>query len=358
MRPAFELLAHRDPAQCGVRSGMLGPSVASLHRSAHAVLHGKTVIVGIPDERGVIANLGAPGAAAGPQAFREAFYRLYDSFFRRGPNEGRLLSSLVLDAGDVKLQDTIEDTHESLSEVVAACLEEGAELVLVVGGGHDFAYGSYKGHMEARVADNQHVLPLVNLDAHLDLRASEGGAINSGTAFRRIIEHYPAAIAHGRALLELGIQRERNPEELYSFARRHGVGVVEYVPFLHLWRHLSTGREVSPKEHVLDHLDLMNSFGWDRTRHSIHLSLCLDVFRSDLAPGTSASTPFGAPLEELGLVLSYLGRTALTRVLDLAELCPPRDINGQSSRLAAAIAHRFILMRQEHGSLVEPSSLS
>jgi formiminoglutamase len=327
-------------------------------------LAGKYVILGVPDDRGVANNGGHLGAAQGPAAFREAFYCLYDSPLRefcerthrpyaprerRGAGDApapRFLSDLVVDAGDIVLAPTIEETHERLATTVRDLLVLGAKRVHVLGGGHDFTYGSYKGHAAATTG----LLPIVNLDAHFDLRPVIDGVINSGTPFSRILEDFPSRLAGGRALLELGIQRERNPHSLYEAAASLHVPTVEFLPLLGVWRRVEDGSETSPLNHVLDHLDDCRTAGWSRDAGRLHLSLDLDVFSSAVAPGTSASTPLGASLEQLGPVLSYLGRVAHCGVVDIAELCPPRDAANQTARLAAGLVLKLIILREEYAS--------
>jgi len=366
-----------DPSVFGPREEALGQRARSLHTFSPALLQpaplrptnaepqgplaGCYVILGVPDDRGVVANKGNPGAAQGPSAFREAFYKLYDTPLRafcekthrpyaaRERAEGenrRMLGSFVVDAGDISLAPTVAETHERLAQCVRGLLLLGAKRVHVVGGGHDFSYGSFKGHAEATTG----VLPIVNLDAHFDLRPMENGVINSGTPFSRIVDSFPDRVAGGKALLELGIQRERNPHSLYDYALARGIPTVEYLSLLGEWRRVDDGKQCDPLTHVLDHLDDCRAFGWNRETGRTHLSIDLDVFHNGLAPGTSASTPFGVSLADVGPVLSFLGRVSHCAVVDIAELCPPRDVASQTARLAAALVYKLILLREEYAS--------
>jgi formiminoglutamase len=307
-------------------------------------LNGKCVLLGVGDERGVAFNHGHAGASHGPTAFRKAFYSLYDCRMRN--IEQSTLSQHIVDVGNLKLESTISETHFALMETVNWILQQKPEILFVVGGGHDFAYGTYAGH--AQTAGG--ILPLVNLDAHLDLRQlGPQGEINSGTPFRRIIEMHSDHISDGRALLELGIQRERNPQSLFDYASEHKVNVVEFLPLQRQWRNVKSGHEGSPQEHVQKHLEQCESLGWKRDAGNVHLSIDMDVFSQNLAPGTSASTPFGATLEMLGPVFSHFGKSSRCRVVDIAELCPNRDVNEITARLAAQIAYNMMCLREEVG---------
>jgi formiminoglutamase len=325
----------------------------------------KFVIVGFPDDRGIQNNGGRPGAKDGPTAFRKAFYKLYDTPQRefclesrkflstkQSQNQPKMISDRILDLGDVKLKDSIEESHEGLAQVVSEALKRGAEMVFVVGGGHDFTYGSYLGHVRGSALGR--AIPIINLDAHLDLRPVENRVINSGTPFYRIIEELGHAIQKGKGLLELGIQRDRNPESLYRYAAQKGVGVVEYNAILDEWLEITHGRSTSPLDHLLDHLDRCHGFGWDRLTDFLHLSIDLDVFHQATAPGTSASTPFGVLFRQFGEVFSFLGRTRFTRVVDVAELSPAHDVGDQTAKLAAGLVYQLITLRQEHKNYSGP----
>jgi formiminoglutamase len=308
--------------------------------NARAALKNKVIIVGIPDDRGVKVNGGKPGAADGPNSFRKNFYALNNTKIK-GSN-GLFLGDEIVDAGDIVLEKTIEKTHENLARVVKFFLHHGVALVAVVGGGHDFSYGSYLGHASASGG----TVPIVNFDAHFDLRPlsqTDTGSenINSGTPFFRIIENLPQHIASGKALLEIGIQRERNSEFLYNYAHQKGVSVVEFDAFNRQHKVWPLEMPVNILEHTKDFLDSCNGFGWHKVQNKIHCSIDLDVFAQSIAPGTSASTPFGFDLIDAGAVLSYFSENRLARVLDIAELCPPRDTLDTTARLAASLVYRF-----------------
>jgi formiminoglutamase len=298
-------------------------------------LQDKLVIVGIPDDRGVALNFGHGGASGGPESFRQAFYRLYDTRL----NDVEWFGSKWVDLGDVVLADEIAETHARLAEVVHAVLSRGARRVHVVGGGHDFSFGSYSGHLR----NCQGVLPIVNFDGHFDLRPVQGGEINSGTPFRRVIENHPQRIADGRALCEIGIQRERNPQSLWDFALAHGVSVAEYCAGRRPWRfwNFANNENRSVEEQLnawLDHWSSQKDFSG-----SLHLSLDLDVFHVAAAMGTSASTSFGVPVETLWPCVEDVMSRKMCRVVDVAELCPARDSQMQTARLAAALLLRGAL---------------
>jgi formiminoglutamase len=329
LKTRLELFTPFTPTSLHTKPETLGQSVHSLVGLSEKDIHNKIILIGFPDDRGVLANHGNSGAKEGPAAFRKAFYSLYDTHVPG--NIGRE----IVDAGNIALGNDIASSHEKLALAVQFFLEHSAKLVIVIGGGHDFSFGSFKGHVSAIPG----IIPIINLDAHLDLRPVENGSINSGTPFFRILEHFPHAIAKGKALLELGIQKDRNPPSLFEYAKQHHVKVVEFDKGT--WLEMRHG-EKTALGYMQDHLSDCTLLGWDHTKGGIHYSLDLDVFSSTLAPGTSAATPFGCNLDDILEATERLMKLANLRVFDIAELCPARDFNGQTARLAAGIVYRAI----------------
>lgn len=295
----------------------------------------KHVIVGVPDDRGVALNFGHTGAASGPDAFRQAFFRLYDVRMQ----DDSWCGSRWVDAGDIVLRDGIAETHVVLAEVVHKILSAGAARVYVIGGGHDFSFGSYAGHVKSC----QGIVPILNFDAHFDLRPVTEGVINSGTPFRRVIESLGHRIADGRALFEIGIQRERNPQSLWDYALSKGVSVAEYTAGREAWRFWNTNVDAKrPLAEQISEWLTLQSHASGFSGH-LHLSIDLDVFNVAAAMGTSASTSFGLPVETLWPCMEDVLSRKICRVVDVAELCPARDVQAQTARLAAALVFRGAL---------------
>jgi len=356
VKDIVELLTPFFPDELNTRPETLGQSVLSLSKIDMRNLEGKIIILGIPDDRGIALNKGHLGAKEGPNSFRKAFYSLYcgKNFL---VDAGR-----IIDAGNIILTANIATTHSRLALVVSSLLKAKASKIIVIGGGHDFSFGSYSGIFNFSGT----IIPIVNYDAHFDLRPVENGQINSGTPFYRIIETFPSAILDGQALLEVGIQKDRNPQSLYQYAKKKKVGVIELngndwelnETTLHHSNPTHEGEKKNqsetendshkahsphnpiPLSYIDHHLNSCSKLGWKRATDPLHLSIDLDVFGSWLAPGTSASTPFGANLNCLLDSMTYLA--TLATVIDIAELCPPRDINDQTSRLAAGLVYRLI----------------
>lgn len=330
LTPVLSLASSLRPEMLGHHCSTIDPH-ADLESIAAGVAN-RFVILGVPDDRGVANNHGFVGASGGPEAFRSAFFRLYDTRCV----DGSWFGAQWVDFGDIALQDDIAATHLRLADVVEWILSCGARRVYVIGGGHDFSFGSFSGH--ARTCHG--TLPIVNFDAHFDLRPLSGGVVNSGTPFRRIIETHSDRVVKGRALLEIGIQRERNPQSLWDYAQDHGVAIAEYVAGRAPWRYFNFP-ESNNRSLDGQFVTWLNQWkGNSEGAGDIHLSIDLDVFHVAAAMGTSASTSFGVPVEILWPCMEYALSQRTCRVVDVAELCPARDIQMQTARLAASIVLR------------------
>ncbi|MGI9552375.1 MAG: formimidoylglutamase, partial [Aurantibacter sp.] len=135
----------------------------------------KTIaILGYACDEGVRRNQGRIGAVEGPSAIRKQLGRM--------PNHLDLETKL-LDVGSILCHDgDMEAAQSRLSEKVFQLLENKTFPILL-GGGHDIAYGHYNG-IKQYLGKNKSV-GIINFDAHFDLRKNEKGN-NSGTPFYQI----------------------------------------------------------------------------------------------------------------------------------------------------------------------------
>ncbi|MDB5226125.1 MAG: formimidoylglutamase [Bacteroidota bacterium] len=153
------------------------------------------VIIGIPEDIGVKANHGTGGTQTAWVSFLSSFFNVQDNQFLDFEN------ILLLGYFDFSsLPDKIKNKPvEYLRDAVSKIDKEVAELVqkiikcnkipIVIGGGHNNAYGNIKGaslglHEANKIKSAR--INLVNLDAHADLRALEGR--HSGNGFSYAIQ--------------------------------------------------------------------------------------------------------------------------------------------------------------------------
>ncbi|HVO19707.1 MAG TPA: formimidoylglutamase [Anaeromyxobacter sp.] len=269
-------------------------------------------LAGFACDAGVARNQGRTGAFEGPAALRAALGNL--AWHRRGP---------AWDAGDVVCAgDALEEAQAELGARVAGLLDQG-QLPVLLGGGHEIAYGSFLG-LAAHLAGQARPpsIGVVNVDAHLDLRA--GARSTSGTPFRQIAE---GCAARGLVLryLCLGVDEDANTAALLDFAARLGASWVAD-------RDLQGGDLAAARAPLSGLLASVDC---------VHLSVDLDALPSADAPGVSAPASRGVPLWVIETLVRQVVESGKLAVADVAELCPRLDADGRTARVAARLVARI-----------------
>jgi formiminoglutamase len=282
---------------------------------------GRTVLIGFPQDEGVRRNGGRVGAAEAPAEIRRWLYRLTPG----EPTDTRDLAQVPpLDAGDLRIGSDLETSQQLLAGVVAGVLERGA-VPIVLGGGHETAYGVFLGYVKAGLA-----VGIINVDAHLDVRPLTGGQGHSGSPFRQALEHESAALAR---YVCLGVQRQVTSREHLRYALDRGC-VIRFADEL----------QPSLAHHLAAEGGRIAGSG-----HAVHLSIDADAVHMVEVPGVSAPNPVGLAGHEVIGAARLAGSAPEVAGLDLVEINPRYDRDGQSARWAAVLVWNFLV-----GSLGRP----
>jgi len=255
-------------------------------------------LLGLADDRGVKLNGGRTGAAGGPDAFRAALsgYGAADSTALED------FAIPIFDLGNIVPGDSLAETHERVTETVAAMLDAGL-IPVGIGGGHDMTFPEVRAIIDHLVRPNGQTLDGVYFDAHLDVREDDG----SGMPFRRLIEH------GGIGRLQLfGFDPLSNTPAHLQWFTSNGGELVDWPP-----------TQWPPSE-------------------AQFVSICLDVIDMAQAPGVSAPHPTGWPAQQVADYAEAAGRMPSVCCFDIMELSPPNDENGRTARLAAHLFMRFL----------------
>ena len=267
-------------------------------------------LLGYACGEGVKRNQGRIGAFDGPDAIRKQLAKM--------PNHLKEATQL-LDIGSVKcLNEDMEDAQNLLSEKVFHLLQKKFFPILI-GGGHDIAYGHYNGIKRHFAKDKS--LGIINFDAHFDLRNNSTGN-NSGTPFYQIAQDCKSDGSDFHYLC-LGIRKDGNDTVLFETAKNLSVTYIERQQY-------SLRNAASVVRIILDFL---------REVDNVYVTIDLDGFSSAYAPGVSAPSPLGftpsVVLESLQLILDSKKLVSL----DIAEMNPKYDIDNQTAKLAASLVH-------------------
>lgn len=271
-------------------------------------------ILGYPDESGVKNVGGRLGAKEGPEKFKTYFLKLRGKW----PLQERMLS---FSAPEVS-SDLENNYRNAVQSGMTALKDLGPAGILVgVGGGHDNAYPWIKAIQNALPIKTR--LGCINLDAHFDLREYQT-LMTSGSPFRRLIDE---GILKGSNLVEFGIQSHCNGPELWEYAQKNKVKIVNFET-------LRNGKAVTRFNRELKLL---------RARCDVVLiSLDLDALSFAFCPGVSAPQAEGFTGSEVFQMLEMAGADKKVTSLGIFELAPALDFNDHTARLAAQSAWHFL----------------
>ncbi|UTW54723.1 formimidoylglutamase [Kordiimonas sp. SCSIO 12610] len=274
---------------------------------------GTNAIIGFACEAGVIRNKGRTGARHAPDAIRKSLFNL------SAPRE---IPSLT-DLGDITVDgDDLEAGQAMLAKHISNGLSKHNRL-LVLGGGHETAYGSYMG---LRTAYPDTKIGIINLDAHLDLRNIGEVGPSSGTPFNQIRMLDPKAFDY----LCLGVAEEANTQALFNRADEWGVNIV------------------SDKDLINDFSSAHSKIKATIARNDlIYLTIDMDLLPHYQAPGVSAPAPRGVPLATVEAILEQIIASCKSGdcripLIDIVEVSPSHDIANITAKTAAILARKLL----------------
>lgn len=275
------------------------------------------VLLGFCCDEGVRRNHGRVGAAKGPDQIRKALANMAVHFDEH--------KYTLYDGGDVICDNSdLEKAQRLLSSKVNLLLSNGYRPILL-GGGHEIAYGHFLGVNEY-VAQKLSSVGIINIDAHFDLRNYEQSG-HSGTPFLQVAQHL-ADNDTQFYYLTLGIDESANTKALFATARSLGANWVTNQDLL--IGDISHARQAIHRLlHVVD---------------TVYVTLDMDVFQAAYAPGVSATTAMGLDPSIVINLLTEIYATSQVISFDVAELNPDYDIDGRTARLAARMIYHVVGM--------------
>jgi formiminoglutamase len=290
-----------------------GPDALRWHQMVKALAPDSppgVVLIGFACDEGVRRNGGRVGAKDGPQAIRASLASL--AWHQHFP---------VYDAGDVRCDDgDMEGAQSRLAEGVASAIRAG-HRPLILGGGHETAWGTFQGIMSAKPDAN---LGIINIDAHFDLRADEPG--NSGTPFYQMAK-WCREQNRWFGYFPLGISPASNTEALFARARELNVS----------WRFDSDLTRLKLDAVLADVRTFVD--GSD----CVYLSVDLDVLSASVMPAVSAPAARGVALDSVVAVIeTVLKQQNKLVALDIVELNPAHDIDRRGAAVAARLVWQFL----------------
>lgn len=154
----------------------------------------KYVLLGIPEDIGIRANHGKPGAS---KAWQSAIKSLANIQINRFNDPSHLIMLGELDCKEwmqkasnidredpnyfTKMGDLVKEIDQVVAELIETIVSKN-KIPIIIGGGHNNAYGNIKGTAKAL----NKPIDVLNIDAHTDLRQLEHR--HSGNGFSYAIE--------------------------------------------------------------------------------------------------------------------------------------------------------------------------
>lgn len=262
----------------------------------------KCAIIGFPVDRGVRINGGRVGAAEAADVIRACLYKMTPDF-RKGDEHQDILQKTI-DLGNLQVPMQLDLAQDHLGEVVKACFADGI-FPIVLGGGHETAYGVFLGYVKAGFD-----MGIVNLDAHLDVRELKNGSGHSGSPFRQALEH---SSGHCKSYSVLGCQPSSVSAMDCEFVKEHN-GMVQWC-------------ENTTSEKYTNQLE--------KAGQKVMATFDMDVVDQSQAPGVSAPACTGIDKNDFLEAVYEAGCRISVMSFDLAEVCPKYDVDFHTSRLAA-----------------------
>ena len=276
-------------------------------------------LLGFCCEEGIRRNLGRIGATEGPKAIRQALSSL--------PVQKQ--NFICYDAGDITCTDgNLEASQQALGEVVASLLKQNITPI-VLGGGHEMAWGHFQGIQKAYPTPP---LGIINFDAHFDMRPllpnNQG---NSDTSFLQIAQ----AHQQNKRRFDyncIGIQHAGNIKQLLDTAKSYNANVI--------WADELHQGQLQKCADFIDRIVDENEI--------IYSSICLDVFAAPFAPGVNAIQPLGLLPWHIIPLIRQLADSGKVVSYDIAELSPHYDIDHCTAKLAANLIYEIIHHHSHH----------
>lgn len=149
------------------------------------------VLFGIPEDIGVRANFGRPGAASAWESAIRSIANIQHNRFCKGSNiivlgtldvMAQMETAKHLDFHNIshrkQFNDLVENVDKEVVHIISLIVRAG-KTPIVIGGGHNNAYGNIKGTALAKGKP----INAVNFDAHSDFRILEGRHSGNGFSY-------------------------------------------------------------------------------------------------------------------------------------------------------------------------------
>jgi arginase family enzyme len=256
-------------------------------------------IVGVEEDRGSMNNNGTDKA---PDAVRKHLYALYQGDYKMN----------IVDLGNIKAGNTIQDTYIALKSVVEELVKENI-LPIIIGGGQDLTYAQYLGYQNL-----ERKIELAIIDARFDLdeENAENVSLNSRSYVNHIILHQPDYLFNLNAIAYQTYLVSKESINMYDklFFNATRVGMI--------------AGKMDQSEPLIRAADL--------------ISFDIGAIRASEAPGNANAMPNGLFGDEACQLARYAGMSDKCSSIGFYEFNPTFDPMEQTAMLVSQMIWCFI----------------
>ena len=285
------------------------------------------VIIGLPEDVGVIANYGKTGTSKAWDSTLKVLLNIQSNEFTRA-DKVLILGHLDFTAEMLKVHEldltkkkSINKARKIVSEIdkhvtyIIQLIVSAGKKPIIIGGGHNNAYGNIKGASLAL----KKPINAINFDAHSDFRPEEGR--HSGNGFS-----YAYAEGFLKNYFVFGLQRNYTSDKLFKTLKK--LKLVKY----NMFEDLAVIKELKFKEELeraLIHVN-NNPFGIE-----------VDCDAIENIP-SSAMTPSGFSVNKARSFVTFFGKQKNASYIHVCEAAPSKKNETQVGKLITYLIADFI----------------
>tara|TARA_R110002072_G_scaffold182067_5_gene338260 strand:- start:20866 stop:21873 length:1008 start_codon:yes stop_codon:yes gene_type:complete len=291
----------------------------------------KYVLLGIPEDIGVLANSGVAGTKNAWVACLKGLLNMQANHFTTPENliilgeidcATQLQAAVTLDKEDAHYFEELGTIVSQIDTKVATVVEhivKAGKVPVIIGGGHNNSYGNIKGSSFAL----QKPISVINFDAHADFRPLEHRHSGNGFSYayeEGFLNHY----------FVFGLQKNYNSQAVFDVLHKNK----ETISY-NLFEHIATQRTKAFGQAMKE----AESF----TMPGEKFGLELDLDSIQNIP-SSAKTPSGFLVNDARRFISYFSKNNNVAYLHLCEAAPipGTDEEKQVGKLLAYLIIDFI----------------
>jgi len=256
-------------------------------------------IVGVEEDRASMNNNGTDKA---PDAVRKHLYALYQGDYKMN----------IVDLGNIKAGNTIQDTYIALKSVVEELVKENI-LPIIIGGGQDLTYAQYLGYQNL-----ERKIELAIIDARFDLdqENADNVSLNSRSYVNHIILHQPDYLFNLNAIAYQTYLVSKESINMYDklFFNATRLGMI--------------AGKMDQSEPLIRAADL--------------ISFDIGAIRASEAPGNANAMPNGLYGDEACQLARYAGMSDKCSSIGFYEFNPTFDPMEQTAMLVSQMIWCFI----------------